>query len=99
MRKGQNPAKFVKDVVAPSVLPHYQYPETELNTHLSSGLPIKCFTLRDKDKHLEQVKILPKKMYFVRLWRGSEAWPLLALGSTKLSDTLQRFHRFSLNIN
>jgi hypothetical protein len=77
----------------PGGKPHYKHPETDENIHLAGGRPMTRFTVLDTDKRLENGKILPQKMDSARLWRRIEAWPLLALGSTKLSNALWRLRR------
>jgi hypothetical protein len=77
----------------PGGKPHYKHPETDENVRLAGGRPMTRFTVLDTDKRLENGKILPQKMDSARLWRRIEAWPLLALGSTKLSNALWRVRR------
>ena len=77
----------------PGGKPHYKHPETDENVRLAGGRPMTRFTVLDTDKRLENGKILPQKMDFARLWRRIEAWPLLALGSTKISNALWRLRR------
>lgn len=74
----------------PGGQPHYKHPETDENVRLAGGRPMTRFTVLDTDKRLENGKILPQKMDPARLWRRIEAWPLLALGSTRLSNALWR---------
>jgi hypothetical protein len=77
----------------PGGKPHYKHPETDENIRLAGGRPMTRFTVLDTDKRLENGKILPQKMDAARLWRRIEAWPLLALGSTRLSNALWRLHK------
>ena len=72
----------------PGGQPHYNHPETNQNIRLAGGRPMTRFTLLDTDYRLEKGQILPQKMNSARLWRRIEAWPLLALGSTRLSNVL-----------
>ena len=74
----------------PGGQPHYKHPETGENILLAGGRPITRFTLLDTDYRLENGSILPQKLDSARLWRRIETWPLLALGSTRLSNTLWR---------
>ncbi len=74
----------------PGGKPHYTHPETNENIRLAGGRPMTRFTLLDTNYRLEGGKILPQKMDAARLWRRVEAWPLLALGSTRLSNALWR---------
>jgi hypothetical protein len=77
----------------PGGQPHYKHPETETNIHLAGGRPMTRFTLLDANKRLVNGKILPQKLDSIRLWRRIEAWPLLALGSTHLTNTLWRLQK------
>jgi hypothetical protein len=74
----------------PGGQPHYKHPETEINIRLAGGRPMTRFTLLDTDKRLVNGKILPQTLNSARLWRKIEAWPLLALNSTRLSNALWR---------
>jgi hypothetical protein len=74
----------------PGGQPHYKHPETGENIRLAGGRPITRFTLLDTDYRLENGRLLPQKLDFARLWRRIETWPLLALGSTRLSNALWR---------
>jgi len=74
----------------PGGKPHYTHPETNENIRLAGGRPMTRFTLLDTNYRLEGGKILPQKMDAARLWRRVEAWPLLALDSTRLSNALWR---------
>jgi hypothetical protein len=78
----------------PGGQPHYKHPETDDNIRLAGGRPMTRFTLLDTDKRLVNGKILPQTLNFARLWRRIEAWPLLALGSTHLTNALWRLHKF-----
>ena len=77
----------------PGGKPHYNHPETDENIRLAGGRPMTRFTVLDTDKRLENGKILPQKMDSARLWRRIESWPLLALGSTRLSNALWRLKK------
>jgi hypothetical protein len=74
----------------PGGKPHYNHPETDENIRLAGGRAMTRFTVLDTDKRLENGKILPQKMDSARLWRRIEAWPLLTLGSIRLSNALWR---------
>jgi hypothetical protein len=78
----------------PGGQPHYKHPETDENIRQAGGRVITRFTLLDADHCFENGKILPQKLNRSRLWRRIEAWPLLVLGSAKLSNLLWRFKRF-----
>ena len=77
----------------PGGQPHYNHPETEDNIRLAGGRPMTRFTLLDTDYRLENGKILPQKMNRSRLWRRIEAWPLLVLGSRRISNVLWTLKR------
>ena len=79
----------------PGGKPHYNHPETEENIRLAGGRAITRFTLLDANYRLEQGKILPQVINRARLWRRIEAFPLLAFGSTKLSNALWRLRRLA----
>jgi len=74
----------------PGGRPHYDHPETDENIRLAGGRPMTRFTLLDTDKRLVDGKLLPQVLDRARLWRRIEAWPLLALGSSRLSNALWR---------
>lgn len=74
----------------PGGKPHYKHPETDENIRLAGGRPMTRFTVLDTDYRLENGKILRQKLNVTRLWRRIESWPLLALGSTRLSNALWR---------
>ena len=76
----------------PGGQPHYKHPETGENIRLAGGRPITRFTLLDADYRLEKGRILPQKLDSARLWRRIETWPLLAFGSTRLSNALWRLN-------
>lgn len=78
----------------PGGRPHYDHPETAENIRLAGGRPMTRFTLLDTDYRLENGQIRPQKLTRARLWRRLEAWPLLALGSTRLSNALWRLRKF-----
>jgi hypothetical protein len=77
----------------PGGQPHYKHPETDINIRLAGGRPMTRFTLLDADKRLVDSQILPQKHDTARLWRKIESWPLLALGSTRLSNMLWRLRK------
>jgi len=77
----------------PDGKPHYQHPETDENIRLAGGRPMTRFTLYDTDKRLVNGKVLPQKLDSTRLWRKIESWPLLALGSKKMSNALWRLRK------
>ncbi len=77
----------------PGGQPHYKHPETKTNIQLAGGRPMTRFTLLDTNKRLVGGKILPQTLDFARLWRKIEAWPLLALGSTRLSNAIWRLQK------
>lgn len=72
----------------PGGQPHYKHPETDENIRLAGGRAMTRFTLLDTDFRLENGQIRPQKLDGARLWRHIEAWPLLSLGSTRLSNAL-----------
>ena len=77
----------------PGGQPHYKHPETEINIRLAGGRPMTRFTLLDTDKRLENGQILSQKLDSARLWRKIETWPLLALGSVRLSNALWKLRK------
>lgn len=77
----------------PGGQPHYKHPETDENIRLAGGRPMTRFTLYDTNKRLVNGKILPQKLDSTRLWRKIESWPLLALGSKKMSNALWRLRK------
>jgi hypothetical protein len=77
----------------PGGQPHYKHPETDENIRLAGGRPMTRFTVLDTNQRLENGKILPQKMDSARLWRRIEAFPLLAFGSTKLSNALWKLRK------
>ncbi len=77
----------------PGGQPHYKHPETEINIRLAGGRPMTRFTLLDTDKRLVNGQILPQPLNSTRLWRKIEAWPLLALGSVRLSNALWKLRK------
>ena len=79
----------------PGGKPHYDHPETDENVRLAGGRAVTRFTLLDANYCIENGKIVPQKMNRERLWRRIEAWPLIALGSTRLSNLLWRIKRFA----
>jgi hypothetical protein len=81
----------------PGGKPHYNHPETNENVRLAGGRPMTRFTLLDTDYRLENGQILPQKMNRSRLWRRIEAWPLLAMNSTRLSNALWRLRKLFRN--
>ncbi len=77
----------------PGGKPHYNHPETEENIRLAGGRPMTRFTLLDTDKRLVNGQILPQKLDSTRLWRKIESWPLLVLGSARLSNMLWKIRK------
>lgn len=77
----------------PGGRPHYKHPETDENIRLAGGRPMTRFTLLDTDYRLENGRILPQRLDKMRLWRRIESWPLLVLGSTRLSNALWRLKK------
>ncbi len=77
----------------PGGKPHYNHPETDENIRLAGGRAVTRFTLLDTNYRLENGEILPQKMERARLWRRIESWPLLTLGSAKLTNALWRLKR------
>ena len=77
----------------PGGKPHYNHPETDENIRLAGGRAVTRFTLLDANYRFENSKILPQKPSAERIWRQIEAWPLLALGSTRLSNALWRLRK------
>lgn len=78
----------------PGGQPHYKHPETDENIRLAGGRAMTRFTLLDTDFRLENGQIRPQKLDGARLWRRIEAWPLLAFGSTRLSNALWKLAKF-----
>ena len=77
----------------PGGQPHYKHPETRENIQLAGGRAVTRFTVLDTDYRLVNGKIVPQKLDQARLWRRIESWPLLALGSTRLSNALWRLYK------
>jgi hypothetical protein len=77
----------------PGGKPHYNHPETDENIRLAGGRAMTRFTLLDTNYRLENGKILPQTLDRARLWRRIEVFPLLALGSTRLSNGLWRLSK------
>jgi hypothetical protein len=77
----------------PGGQPHYKHPETKINIELAGGRPMTRFTLLDADKRLVNGQILPQRLDSARLWRKIESWPLLALGSARLSNMLWKIRK------
>jgi len=77
----------------PGGQPHYKHPETEDNIRLAGGRPMTRFTLLDTNKRLVNGEILAQKLDPARLWRKIVFWPLLVLGSTRLSNALWRLKK------
>jgi hypothetical protein len=77
----------------PGGKPHYKHPETDENIRLAGGRAMTRFTMLDTNYRLENGKVLPQRLNAARLWRKIEAFPLLAFGSTKLSNILWRLHK------
>jgi hypothetical protein len=78
----------------PGGQPHYNHPETNENIRLAGGRAMTRFTLLDTDYRVENGVVLNQKIDSARLWRRIEAWPLLALGSTRLSNALWRLRKW-----
>lgn len=78
----------------PGGQPHYKHPETDVNIQLAGGRTVTRFTLLDADYRTENGKILSQVTTRARLWRRIESWPLLTLGSARLSNLLWRIKRF-----
>ena len=78
----------------PGGQPHYKHPETDENVGLAGGRVVTRFTLLDTDYRLDGGRILPQKMDAARLWRRIEAWPLLVLGSKRISNALWRLRKW-----
>jgi hypothetical protein len=81
----------------PGGQPHYDHPETDENIRLAGGRPMTRFTLIDATHRLVKGHVIPQLMDSAHLWRRIEAWPLLALNSTRLSDFLWRAHKWLVN--
>lgn len=77
----------------PGGKPHYDHPETEENVRLAGGRAVTRFTLLDADYRFEDGKILPQVVDRARLWRRIESWPLLVLGSHRITNLLWRLKR------
>lgn len=77
----------------PGGQPHYKLPETDENIRLAGGRAATRFTLLDTDRRLENGRIRPQSLDGERLWRRIEAWPLLALGAGRLSESLRRLRQ------
>ena len=77
----------------PGGKPHYNHPETDENIRLAGGRAMTRFTLLDANYRLDNGRIVPQELDATRLWRRIEAFPLLAFGSTKLSNALWRLRR------
>lgn len=78
----------------PGGQPHYNHPETNENIRLAGGRAMTRFTLLDTNYQLSAGQILPQKLDSNRLWRRLEAWPLLALGSTRISNAIWRLRKW-----
>ena len=74
----------------PGGQPHYKHPETDENIRLAGGRPMTRFTLLDTNYRLINGRILPQILDGAHFWRWIESWPLLALGSTRLSNLIWR---------
>jgi hypothetical protein len=77
----------------PGGQPHYKHPETDENVRLAGGRPMTRFTLLDADLRLVDGRLRRHVLTAERLWRRIESWPLLALGSTRLSNALWRLRK------
>ncbi len=82
----------------PGGQPHYNHPETDENIRLAGGRAMTRFTLLDTDYRVEAGRLHRQKMDPDRLWRRIEAWPLLALGSLRLSNALWRLRKWWLRL-
>ncbi len=80
----------------PGGQPHYKHPETDDNVRLAGGRAVTRFTLLDSDYRLEKGHLLSQKITLARFWRRIEAWPLLRLGSARLSNLLWRLRKLFL---
>lgn len=74
----------------PGGQPHYQHPETNENIRLAGGRPMTRFTLLDTNYRLAGGRVHRQTFSLERLMRAIEAWPLLALGSTRLTNAIWR---------
>lgn len=77
----------------PGGQPHYKHPETDINVGLAGGRIVTRFTLLDANYCIEAGNIQPQKLNRARLWRLIELWPLLKLGSVRLSNSLWRLKK------
>jgi hypothetical protein len=77
----------------PGGQPHYKHPETDINIGLAGGRIVTRFTLLDADYRIENGTVQPQKRNRARLWRFIESWPLLKLGSVRLSTGLWRLKK------
>ena len=77
----------------PGGKPHYDHPETDENIRLAGGRPMTRFTLLDADFRLVDGCLRRHILTPDRLWRRIEAFPLLAFGSTKLSNFLWKLRK------
>jgi hypothetical protein len=77
----------------PGGQPHYRHPETQENIRLAGGRAMTRFTLLDADRRLVSGRLRPRRLDPARLWRRIETWPLLRLGSARLSNALWRLRR------
>jgi hypothetical protein len=78
----------------PGGQPHYSHPETDENIRLAGGRAMTRFTLLDADYRVENGKVFRQKINPERIWRRIETWPLLALGSQRLSNALWRLRKW-----
>ena len=77
----------------PDGQPHYQHPETDENIRLAGGRAVTRFTLLDIDHRLVGGQIRLHKIDGERLARRMAHFPLLAFGSTRLSNLLWRWRK------
>ncbi len=79
----------------PGGQPHYDHPETDENVRLAGGRAMTRFTLLDADRRLVDGRIRPQVLTGERLIRRMIFFPLLAFGSTKLTDWAWRRYKQS----
>jgi hypothetical protein len=79
----------------PGGKPHYDHPETDENVRLAGGRAVTRFTLLDTDRRLVNGRIRPQPLTGERLLRRIIFFPVLAFGSTKLTDWLWKRYKQS----
>ncbi|MEW5828274.1 MAG: hypothetical protein AB1846_05230 [Chloroflexota bacterium] len=77
----------------PGGQPHYDHPETDENVRLAGGRAVTRFTLLDADRRLVEGRIRPQPLTGERLLRRVIFFPLLAFGSTRLTDLFWRWSK------